>query len=380
MSKTKKKGGSVFAVLFVIVLLLIVILTCSVNVIFSGDRVPMVAGYYLYLHESADMEPDIPQNSLVFAKDAQNDTIAPGAKVLCYLNDGNMALCAIYNTTENEDGSVSYFPGTAVEQGNELAIQRGNIFAVCLWASKELYTVVQFATSVMGLMVLLVVPCVILIIMLLVKIAKSSSNAEEDEEEDFLFDEQEAEIITKKRRKPSDEPPLFTPEQAGMQDESLEKKKASIQEHFSEKPVNEDSPYQKAVQERTMKFKKIGQEDIERAKQEEAAKAASETAKTAADVSKETETAYAGTGEAPQPPAQQDHAPYVPTHSSDVPIVRSEYDDLDLPHSPAPNIDDVLDPGELRAAKAGQRYNRDISSTGSIDDLIAALEKEKDKL
>ena len=45
-----------------------------------------------------------------------------------------------------------------------------------------------------------------------------------------------------------------------------------------------------------------------------------------------------------------------------------------------PNIDDIINPGELRAAKAGAKYNPEISSTGSIDDLIAALENEKKKL
>ena len=372
MSKAKKKGGSVFAVLLVIVLLLSVALTVGINLVFSGDRVPMVAGYYLYLHETDDMEPDIPADSLVIAKEAGQTSLQPGNKVLCYLNDGNMQLRVIYNIAVNEDGSTSYFPGTAVEQGSELAIQRGNIFAVCTWASKELYVVVKFATSVMGLMAMLVIPCVILIVMLLVKIARSSRDAEDDEDDAFDYEEEEEdERPAGGRGRRSGDSPLFDPD-ANPQDSSLERKVASIQQNFSEKPVNEDSPYQKAVQERTMKFKKIEQEDIERAKQEEAART---SAAQQSDPSEELVDKHP----VPAHTVTEQHSGYIPTHSSDVPITPS-VDEPQSPRTPAPNIDDVLDPGELRAAKAGQKYNRDISSTGSIDDLIAALEKEKNKL
>ena len=88
MSTPKKKAGSVFAVLVVIVLLLVVAATVTVNVIFSGDRIPEVFGYYLYLHEETDMEPDIPQNSLVFAKNSPNTSLPPVQRC-----------CAIWRTT-----------------------------------------------------------------------------------------------------------------------------------------------------------------------------------------------------------------------------------------------------------------------------------------
>ena len=376
MSKSKKKHGSAFAVLFVILLLLSVAFTVCSNVVFSGDRVPMIAGYYLYLHEKSDMEPDIPANSLVIAKSAEQESLQAGSKVLCYLADGNMALRCIYNIDVNEEGTSLYYPGTALEQGNELTIERKNIFAVCLWASKEMYTVIQFATSVIGLMAMLVVPCIILIIMLLIKIAKSSRDEDEDEDE-YTFDEDDYEEESPRRSKRS-QGPLFDPEQAGMEDDSLEKKKASIQENFSEKPVNENSPYQKAVQERTMKFKKIEEEDIERAKR---ATAAARAASGSLYVPPQQADASA-----PQPQQFEQQAeadaqqakPYVPTHSADVPVVRSS--EPDEPKTETPNIDDIINPSQLRAAKAGQRYNPDIAGTDSINDLIAALEKEKKKL
>lgn len=384
MSKSKKKHGSAFAVVFVILLLISVAFTVCSNVVFSGDRVPMIAGYYLYLHEKADMEPDIPANSLVIAKAAEQESLQAGSKVLCYLADGNMALRVIYNIDVDEDGNSLLYPGTALEQGSELTIQRSNVFAVCIWASRELYAVIRFATSVVGLMAMLVVPCIILIIMLLVKIARSSRDDDDEEDEAYMLDEEDEEDSRSRRRSKRNQAPLFDPEQAGMEDVSLEKKKASIQENFSEKPVNENSPYQKAVQERTMKFKKIEEEDIERAKRATAAARAASGSlyvpPQQADAPAPTPMVFTQqTAAEPAPaPAPEQAKPYVPTHSADVPVVRSG--DAEEPKIETPNIDDIINPSQLRAAKAGQRYNPDIAGTDSINDLIAALEKEKTKL
>lgn len=369
MSTSKKKAGSIFAVLVVIVLLLVVAATVTVNVIFSGDRIPEVGGYYLYLHEEADMEPDIPQNSLVFAKNAPNTSLSPGAKVLCYLADNHVALRDIYQITVNEDGSTSYFPGTALEQGNELSIPRENIFAICIRASKELYAYVTFATSVAGLMLLLVVPCVILIIMLLVKIAKSSQDDFDDE--DFQLDEEETDQMLKKPAKKQS--PLFDPEQSTAGSvASIEKKRSSLQGNFTEKPVNENSPYQKAVQERTMKFKKVQQEDIERVQREAAEQQAAQKPETPPE-----KPAYVPTHEktpdapAPKPARPKQPAPAPKPAASAIPAAA---------RTSAPNIDDILDPGELRAAKEGRKFDPEIAKSDSIDDLIAVLEKEKNKL
>lgn len=381
MSATKKKGKSVFAVLFVIVLLFIIAATVTTNVIFSGDRVPKVAGYYLYLHEEADMEPDIPQNSLVLAKEAPQTSLSPGSKVLCYLSDGNLALRVIYQMTLDSDNQTLYYPGTRLEQGNELTIPRTNIFAICNWASKELYQFVKFSTSVSGLMVCLVVPCIILIIMLLVKIARSGKD--ELDEDDFFFDKDEIEAVTRKPEKPK-AAPLFDPKQTPAADETLEKKKSSISENFSEKPVNENSPYQKAVQERerTMKFKKIQEEDIERARQEEEARRNAAQSSSPEPIRRPAEEAVQPAAEpVAEQPAPVEEAPVQTSEPAPVPVEPETPPVESKPvRSEVPNLDDILDPAELRAARTGQKVNRNIAATGSIDDLIAALENEKKKL
>ena len=353
----KKRVGSVFAVLLVIVLLLVAASTVAANVMFANDRVPKIGSYYLYLHDSADMEPDFPQNTLVVAKEAGNTSLSPGNKVLCYLADGNMALRVIYQITLNEDGSTSYYPGTAIEQGSELTIPRTNIFAICTWQSQALYEYVTFAASVSGLMLLLVLPCVILIFMLLIKIYRSSS--EDMDEEEYLFEGEEEEEEPKPRRKKR-QSPLYEPGQAPEDEETLEKKKSSISKNFATKPVNENSPYQKAVQERTMKFQAVSAQQGSESQREEG-----------------------GTQIfTPQNPESKDTptTPYQPKHAQDSAPLPEPEKVPEPPRSQTPNIDDIIKPTELAAARPGTKPNKNIRATDSIDDLIAALEKEKNKL
>ncbi len=362
--KTKKRGGSIFAVLLTIILIVIVAATLTANVLFSGENVPKVAGHYLYMHEAEDMAPDIPAKSIVVAKEETAKSLDMGNKVLCYLSDGNLALRVIYNITVNEtDGTTNYYPGTAIEQGSELTIPRSNIFAICKWHSKPLYNFVTLATSVKGLLLLLVLPCVVLIIMLLSRIAGSSRDDMDDEE--FLFDEEKP----RTSRKKSKGNPLFDTEHATFGNATHEQKKSSIMENFGKKEVDENSPYQKAVQERTMKFR-VQQSD---AKPEDSVAANGET-----------QVFATPGGEVPAKPAEPAPVPQPEEPESVASVPETTTPEISekpaAPRIPQPNIDDIVRPSELRASREGKRINPDIAATDSIDDLLRVLEAEKKKL
>ena len=89
--KTKRKG-SFFSGLLVFLLLIVVACTVAVNLVFSGDRVPRIAGYYLYMQDSDDMEPTVPRESLVAAEAATISELHEGNTVLCYLADGTLTV------------------------------------------------------------------------------------------------------------------------------------------------------------------------------------------------------------------------------------------------------------------------------------------------
>ncbi|MDE7093355.1 MAG: hypothetical protein K2O52_00430, partial [Oscillospiraceae bacterium] len=373
-----KKHGSIFAGLLVVVLFMIVAGTIFSNLIFSGERVPKIAGYYLHLQDSNEMEPDIPEKSLVFAKSLEiSEELQEGNKVLCYLVDGTLVVRNIYKIEQTEDGVINYYPGTSQEQGVDYVIPRTNIFAICTWTSAELYQYVNFATSVAGLMALLVVPCVILIIMLLVKIAKNGNDDMEDEQ--FMF--KETELTPKKKKKVASQHPLYNPDDVPAPD-SLEKKKSTISENFSAKPVNENSPYQKAVQERekTMKFRrqeieeealKVFDEPRPKKKQQTNTQVYStEEIKAKAQEMQQSEPVIKSKPEpvAPKPSVQK---PEPVAKSVSKPAPKPVY------KSTSPNIDDILNPPNQvskTSFDADSKKGSDISSTDSIDDLIKILE------
>ena len=401
--KTKKRG-SFFGGLLTFVLLVVIAATVAANLIFSGERLPKIGEYYLYLQESDEMEAEspeesIPAHSLVFAQSAATTELHSGNKVLCYLADGTLASRVIYKIEETDDGTVNYYPGTAKEQGSELVIPRTNIFAVCTWASPELYQYIKFATSVTGLMALLVAPCVILIIMLLVKLARNGMEDMDDEEFELENETEEPEEETvrtdlPKSKKPAPVYPLYDPNQAPAP-EGLAEKKSSISENFAEKPVNENSPYQKAVQEheKTTKFRR---EEIEaealRALEEPAPrkKKSSTNVYPAEDIRAEAQTQQAQHFSAPAVPAPAPE-PVIQEAPASAPVpvaVPAPAPEVPKPETPkpapkpvhrssSPNIDDILNPSEFR--KSG-KSSSDISRTDSIDDLIRVLENEKKKL
>ncbi|MDE5884427.1 MAG: hypothetical protein K2H29_05040 [Oscillospiraceae bacterium] len=432
----QKKHGSVFAGLLVVLLMLVVAGTIASNLIFSGGRVPKIAGYYLYLQDSNEMMPDIPAQSLVVAQAAITGEIHEGNKVLCYLADGTLAVRNIYRIEEMEDGAVNYYPGTVQEQGTDFVIPRTNIFAICTWASTQLYQYVKFTTSMTGLMALLVAPCVILIIMLLVKMAKSDGDDMEDEE--FLFEQSEP--TPRKKKKKAAQQPLYNPDEVPVQD-SLQEKKSTISENFSAKPVNENSPYQKAVQERekTMKFRrqeieqealKVLNEPLPKKKKtvtqvystdEIKAKAkeiqnqnqnqTSDLHQKSAKPEPEQPTASNQTNSSANPVSKSTTRP-IPEKNffeksttesvSSVPVIPQEKKTMPKPvpkssekpayRSISPNIDDILNAPDRKStdtakSTSGSRTNSvvsrtksDIAQTDSIDDLIKLLEKKKSNL
>ena len=387
----RKRKSSFFSGLLVFLLLIVVACTITVNLVFSGERVPRIAGYYLYMQDSDDMEPTVPKASLVAAEAATISELHEGNTVLCYLADGTIAIRKVYKIEEAEEGTVNYYPGTAKEQGVDSAIPRTNIFAVCVWASPELYWYINFARTVNGLMALLVAPCVILIIMLLVHIA--SGNVEDMEDEEFDFEDEEEIPKPKQKKKKTSESPLYNPDKPATAPETLEEKKSSISENFTAKPVNENSPYQKAVQERekTMKLKrqeieaealKVFEEPYPKQPKEGTQVYSAEQIREQARIQAQTQAKQTMPAAATVPNVLQP-APVISPNPEPVlspkPAVQPAPVPKPEPPKPAPkptysspNIDDILN--------ASKKSSSSRSSNDSIDDLIRMLEDEKKKL
>ena len=258
--ETKKRFSILKCVIIVICVLLIVV-SIIVNIMFSGGKTPKVFGNYIYVVKASDnMGGNVTEGAALIAPDAKDLSIAKGDIVLAYpaADPEKLHVLSIYDIVTAEDGSERYTTADAANVGSSESIPKESIAALCTGhtESKELGWFVRFASSIKGILLILVLPCVILVIMLIAKIALGKG----DEDDDFGFyeyDEMEKQRdLSESRRNSHDKAgnPLFEPSQEIQPSSELERKKMSIAENFSQKKVNPDSPYQKE-KERTMQFK-----------------------------------------------------------------------------------------------------------------------------
>lgn len=303
----KKKSKSILAIVLAILLLVIVAATLTTNILFSRSETPKIFGHYIYMMESDVMEASadtavatsvasleesdgsesgvtdatvddesaaasIHQNTAVIATVYdESDPIAKNNAVLCILagddtstdiDSDRIAVRRIYSIEQDETGVLKYYPTTMQTSnvGTEPPITVDNILGKCTYESGELYSYIKFATSVPGILLLLVLPCVILVIMFIVMIVRANGKHENE----FAFEESYDEVYSEDSYDGAydDEDlggrsPLFQPSEA-TPSRSFEQKRSSIAENFERKAVNPNSPYQKA---RTMQFK--AQSDVQ---------------------------------------------------------------------------------------------------------------------
>ena len=248
----KKKGFSLFKALIVIICIVAILAAVAANVFFAKNKVPKFGDNYIFIvHEPNPMPDYVDTGSALMAKSADNISITTGDIVLCYPADApdTLSLRSINAIVNAEDGSEMYFTRDSLHEDNSESIAKDKIAAVCTGypESPELGALVTFAMSMKGIIAMLLVPCVLLVIMLIVKFA-AGKDIDESEFDFYEYDEDPS------AEKKTATGPLFDPNADTHFSDDLERKKQSIADNFSQKKVNPESPYQKE-KERTMQFK-----------------------------------------------------------------------------------------------------------------------------
>ncbi|MCR5599809.1 MAG: hypothetical protein K6G33_03565 [Ruminococcus sp.] len=402
----KKKGFSILKFVLILICVILIVLSIVVNIAFSGGKTPKILGNYVYIvKESDNMGSNVTNGAALVAPDAKDLSIAKGDIVLAYpANDPDkLHVLSIFDIVTAEDGTEKYITSDASNIGSEESIPKEKIAALCTghMESAELGTLISFASSVKGILVLLVLPCVLLVIFLIAKIASSK----DDDEDDFGFyqyDEKEKQKELSENRKNAHDKtgnPLFEPSQEIQPSNELERKKMSIAENFSQKKVNPDSPYQKE-KERTMQFK--AQRSAESTFAAKNVGSSSSTAPTADALREEmlrktaeaerTGTFNIKTTSTPQQPA----APAEPIPDNTGILSKSQLAEMsrnDVPKttplrsqsapstaapkppkkSSTPDISDIIN-------KTERNERKKKAADMSVDDLLKLIEEEKKKL
>lgn len=391
-----KKGFSLLKLLITVICLLFIAASLAVNIVFSRSSIPHVFGRYIYIVEQNNpLGGNITEGAAVLARDARGSELSVKDIVLCYPVTSPdkvqlRSICEVIHTEENGQLVSKYTTGTALGAEPDSAITKDKILAVCTGSpiSAELGRFITFTTGWKGILLELILPCVILVIFIIAKIASADKDEDEDENDFYEYDEEEAAAEASRPVSHVKGNPLFEPSQEIQPSEDFERRKMSIADHFSQKQVNPNSPYQKE-KERTMQFK--AQHSAESSFAARNLSSQSSTAPTADALREEMlrKTAEAERAGAFNSSSYGQHDANVITDNTGV-LSKAQLAEMarnDVPKtaplkapaynaprkSSSPDINDII---EKSSTKAKKRHSEDMS----VDDLIKMIESEKKKL
>ncbi len=186
-----EKNNRVSIITTIILLVLIAVVFIFSTVFGSEGSTPSIFGYNIHVMNGKAMENYIPDSSAVISKVG----VIPKVKEvgLCRLDDQKtVTVLLLAGIEDTEDGKVYLFKTTTSEDYEVVKLKENNIVGTANWVSVPLGRVISFATSKMGIVLLLIIPATIILISLLISIAKGLSynnNANTDDSDEDYDDE-----------------------------------------------------------------------------------------------------------------------------------------------------------------------------------------------
>lgn len=167
-SSTKKRQQPVYVTIIgiaIIVILALAILSVVILSVSFKDKnsAPSIFGYSLYIMDGAQMEPEIPQGSAIFAKTGPiTSGNSIGVAALCKVDGGkNTTVMRIVNTEVDSNGLLTYWVRFDTQPENTAQIiSASSVIGQAKFYSKGLGKFITFAVSPIGIFCLIIVPCV----------------------------------------------------------------------------------------------------------------------------------------------------------------------------------------------------------------------------
>ncbi|MCD7733134.1 MAG: hypothetical protein LUH56_06810 [Oscillospiraceae bacterium] len=183
----KRKPLQIVGIVVVVILALAIVSTFVVYGIFKdSNSAPSIFGKRVYIMSGSGMEPRIPQGAAVFVEEGtlpENE----GNVILCNI-DGKLALVGYVGsqTTTAEDGTVttSYivkYDSTSADQ--QWTVDEEDIIGRAVSYDTFLGGVITFASSKVGMLVIVIVPCALLIIYEVIMLILASRQKKVEQEE-----------------------------------------------------------------------------------------------------------------------------------------------------------------------------------------------------
>ncbi len=195
----KRKPLQIVGIVVVVILALAIVSTFVVYGIFKdSNSAPMVFGKRVYIMSGSGMEPRIPQGAAVFVEEGTLPE-SEGNVILCNI-DGKLALVGYVGsqTTILEDGTttttyVVKYDSTSADQ--QWTVDAEDIIGRAVSYDLLMGRVITFASSKVGMLVIVIVPCALLIIyevIMLILAARKRKTEAAGIEDDMSFGDAEA--------------------------------------------------------------------------------------------------------------------------------------------------------------------------------------------
>lgn len=185
--KNKKKNSAVNIIEGIVIAVLIILIAAMLFLYFSfsdNGAAPDILGYTIYHTKAVKMEPQIPKNTVVFGKTGDLDNIKVGSVVVCRIGEDTVLTRVVQLVSEN--GTMSYVVKFDTAPANDtFKIPAENIIARATSQSGLFGSILSFATSTFGIMMVIIVPSFIIIVFQIIRIV----NVKRAEEEAFSLDE-----------------------------------------------------------------------------------------------------------------------------------------------------------------------------------------------
>lgn len=200
MSRTDKKYSafSVAEIILIILLAAVIAAMIFIGVVFHKDNTATsVFGYNFYRTKAVNMEPKIPQNTVIIAKESEKDSIEAGSVILCKIGEYTV----LTRVTEVQDGAY-IVKFDAAPDNETFRVENSAVIAKAVWQFEAFGKFLDFATSTVGIIVVLIIPLSVIIIVQIIRI----NRLKELEREASSLDDIEDVISSRKK----DEAPAVT--------------------------------------------------------------------------------------------------------------------------------------------------------------------------
>ena len=206
--KKSPKAITVIEIIIIAIFAIVIIGMISMHFMFGKEGAhPKVFGNYLYLSRVTTMVPSIPENSVITAKPAVESELVPGKVVLCNIDNNGKTFTTILRIqdVQLDDGKTYYIlKADTNPQNMTYKAPADSVFATCESMSVGFGKLIAFATSDVGLIAIVIIPCILVILIQVLRIVRLKNEDDDDE-----FDTDEV-LFSTRRHFPQDQEEAYT--------------------------------------------------------------------------------------------------------------------------------------------------------------------------